>query len=89
LCEKEEVSISKKEQGSQPPKRKQLSSDAKVMIELLTDLSGQEREAFIRFYVDGHPPDQIESALGLDEYRFQNLRCSVKAAFFKRTGRGL
>jgi hypothetical protein len=58
------------------------------MVELLTEMPSNDREALIRFYVDFQPHENIEQALGMDAAQFLELRRSVKAAFFKRTGRG-
>ena len=68
--------------------RRGSSEDEAVMIELLTELPSNDREALIRFYFDLQPHEKIESALGLNADYFLELRRSVKAAFLKRTGRG-
>ena len=64
------------------------SNDKAVMIELLTDLPSNDRLALLRFYVDGDQQEDIESAFGMNAGYFLELRRSVKAAFFERTGRG-
>ena len=68
--------------------RRRRSNDKAVMVELLTELASNDREALSRFYFDLQPHEKIESALGLNADYFRDLRCSVKAAFLKRTGRG-
>ena len=55
-----------------------------LMIEILSELAGREREALLRFYVDRQAERQIEVDLGLSRNRLQELRQYVKAAFVER-----
>ena len=59
-----------------------------VMTEILRDLPSQNREALARFYVDLQPHEEIEAALGMDPDQFRELKASVRAAYFDRTGLG-
>jgi len=68
--------------------KKKLLADQDVINELLNELPSNDRQALLRFYVDGQPHDEIESALGLEADRFRDLRQFFKGAFFTRTGRG-
>jgi len=74
-------------EATQAPKGK-LPSDQAAINELLNELPSNDRQALLRFYVDGQPHDEIESALGLEADRFWELRQFFKAAFYTRTGRG-
>ena len=69
------------------PKRQRLPKDETVIIELLAGLPSKDRQALLRFFVDGQPKEVIESSFGIDGERFRELRRSVEAAFFERTGR--
>jgi methylphosphotriester-DNA--protein-cysteine methyltransferase len=73
----------------QASERKCYPEDRAVIKELLNDLRINDRQALLRFYVDGQPLEELVSACGLDADHFRRLRKSFKAAFFKRTGRGL
>jgi DNA-directed RNA polymerase specialized sigma24 family protein len=59
-----------------------------VMTEILRDLPSQDREALARFYVGLQPHEEIEAALGMDPDHFRELKASVRAAYFDRTGLG-
>jgi DNA-directed RNA polymerase specialized sigma24 family protein len=57
-----------------------------LMTEFLSDLPSLDREALIRFYLDGQPHVEIEAALGLEAEHFRELRRSARQRFSE--GRG-
>jgi hypothetical protein len=77
----------KDEAGQKSNRRRDSSKDKAVIIELLTDLPTNDRQALLRFYVDGQPQEAIELAFGLNADHFRELRQSVRARFFEKTGR--
>ena len=62
------------------------TKDAAILVKILKRLSSLERNALLRFYVDGETKESIEAALGFDERTFRALRLSTKAAFVEQTG---
>jgi DNA-directed RNA polymerase specialized sigma24 family protein len=77
-----------KDEATQDSERDRYSQEQTVLNELLNDLPINDRQAILRFYVHEQSHDEIVAALGLDPDHFRELRRSIKAAFFARTGRG-
>jgi hypothetical protein len=65
-------------------------SDDRVALRVLRGLPAREREAMIRFYLDGNTPEQIQVALGLSEADFLRIRKCSKDQFLllRRCGAG-
>ena len=56
-------------------------ADRDVMIDILSQLAGRDRDALLRFYVDAHQGHQIEHDLDLTTADLQALRRRVRVAF--------
>jgi len=52
-----------------------------LMTEFLSDLPSLDREALVRFYLDGQPHEGIEAALDMDADYFLELRRSARRHF--------
>ena len=70
------------------PERNSKDETVIIMTKFLSDLPSRDREALIRFYLDGQPHEEIEAALGLDTEHFRELRRSARQRFSRgREGR--
>jgi DNA-directed RNA polymerase specialized sigma24 family protein len=52
-----------------------------IAARILAAMSRKDREALIRFYVDGHRAERIQQELGLTNGQFKSIKARAKAIF--------
>jgi len=59
--------------------------NAAVMVKILGDLPGAERNALMSFYCDQKSEKEVQTAFAFDTERFREMRRSTRVMYFQRT----
>ena len=67
--------------GAAPSLNRVADARRRIMRDVLLELTPDERQSMVRFYLQGHDDRRICRELGMPAAEFQSLRASVKARF--------